>query len=55
MFRAKRLEATSAQLLEDDTRPYFLWWTDCTVRELQAHLAHHEPEQRAHWLGSAAA
>jgi hypothetical protein len=29
--RAPRLPPTTDALLEDNERPYFLWWTDATV------------------------
>ena len=43
---------TSAELLDPATRPYFLWWTECTVGELRAKLADPDPETRAYWLGA---
>jgi hypothetical protein len=46
------LPPTSADLVRDDTRPYFLWWTDATVADLRAHLADPNPEVRAYWMGA---
>jgi hypothetical protein len=46
------LPPTSAELAEDATRPYFLWWTQATVRDLRAHLASDDPEERAYWMGA---
>ena len=46
------LSPTSAELSRDDTRPYFLWWTDCTVADLRRHLRDSDPEIRAYWLGA---
>jgi hypothetical protein len=47
-----RLPPTSASLLDDEARPYFLWWTDATVRDLKAHLRSEDLEERAYWLGA---
>jgi len=49
---AGRLPPTSASLLDDAARPYFLWWTNATVGELKAHLASSDPEERAYWMGA---
>ncbi len=46
------LSPTHAELLRDDTRPYFLWWTPCTVGELRAHLAASDPDVAGYWLGA---
>lgn len=46
------LPPTSPDLLLDETRPYFLWWTECTVAGLRAHLASDDPEEVAYWLGA---
>lgn len=46
------LPPTSASLLEDETRPYFLWWTDVTVHELKQRLASSDVETRAYWMGA---
>jgi hypothetical protein len=46
------LPPTSADLLVDSTRPYFLWWTDATVGDLKRHLRSSDPEERAYWLGA---
>ncbi|MEZ4337356.1 MAG: hypothetical protein R3B82_12100 [Sandaracinaceae bacterium] len=32
--------STHPDLLRDETRPYFLWWTEC------------DPEEVAYWLGA---
>lgn len=47
-----RLAPTSASLLDDEARPYFLWWTNTTVGELKAHLRSRDAEERAYWLGA---
>jgi hypothetical protein len=46
------LPPTSLDLLRDDARPYFLWWTDATVGELRRRLASPDPAERAYWLGA---
>lgn len=47
-----RLPVTSESLLEDETRPYFLWWTGATVGELKEHLRSNDLEERAYWMGA---
>ncbi len=47
-----RLPPTSVDLLDPATRPYFLWWTDCTVGQLREHLASGDPAVRGYWLGA---
>ena len=47
-----RLPPTTPALLENSTRPYFLWWTECTVGELRQHLHDPSPQTRAYWLGA---
>ena len=47
-----RLPPTTESLLDDDTRPYFLWWTEATVGKLKEHLASSDPEERAYWMGA---
>jgi hypothetical protein len=49
---AGRLPPTTAALLEDDSRPYFLWWTEATVGELKGHLSATDPEERAYWMAA---
>ena len=49
---ADRLPPTTAALLDDATRPYFLWWTTATVGQLKEHLASSDPEERAYWMGA---
>lgn len=49
---APRLPPTTATLLDDAARPYFLWWTDVTVGGLKEHLASPDPEERAYWMGA---
>ncbi len=46
------LPPTTATLLDDDARPYFLWWTDATVGSFKKHLESRDPEQRAYWMGA---
>jgi hypothetical protein len=48
----RRLPPTSAELLDDAGRPYFLWWADVTVGELKERLASSDAETRAYWLGA---
>lgn len=47
-----RLGPTSPALSQDDARPYFLWWSECTVAELRSHLASPDAAERAYWLGA---
>jgi hypothetical protein len=47
-----RLPPTSPELEREETRPYFLWWTDATVADLRRHLGDPDPEVRAYWLGA---
>lgn len=49
---SRRLPPTSASLLDDTARPYFLWWTGATIGELKQHLASPDPEERAYWMGA---
>lgn len=46
------LGPTTPELLSDDARPYFLFWTDATVADLRAHLASSDVEERAYWMGA---
>jgi hypothetical protein len=46
------LPPTTTALLEDGTRPYFLWWTDCTVGAFRRHLQDPSRSTRAYWLGA---
>ena len=46
------LPPTSSELLRGETRPYFIWWADVTVAELEHRLQEGTPEQRAYWLGA---
>ena len=50
--RSHALPPTSSALTREETRPYFLWWTECTVGELRAHLASADPAERGYWLGA---
>jgi len=47
-----RLPPTSSDLLEPGRRPYFLWWTDCTVADFKSNLSDPDPKTRAYWLGA---
>lgn len=47
-----RLGPTTTELLRDDARPYFLFWTDATVGDLRAHLSSADPEERAYWMSA---
>src|SRR5687768_247377 len=46
------LPPTSPDLLRDDTRPYFLWWTNKTIKELRELLQSPSPDERAYWMGA---
>jgi len=43
---------TSNDLLVDETRPYFLWWTDVTVGALRKLVRSPDAEERAYWVGA---
>ncbi|MCC7541306.1 MAG: hypothetical protein IT379_34125 [Deltaproteobacteria bacterium] len=45
------LPPTSPDLQDPAATPYFVWWTPCTVRDLRAHLASDDADERAYWLG----
>src|SRR5262245_1057067 len=47
-----QLPPTSTALLDDQARPYFLWWTDAAISDLKRHLAAPDPEERAYWMGA---
>lgn len=47
-----RLPPTTATLLDDAARPYFLWWTDVTVGRFKEYLASPDLEERAYWMGA---
>lgn len=47
-----RLGPTTPDLLRDEARPYFLFWTDATVADLRGHLASADLEERAYWMGA---
>ena len=49
---ATSLPPTSPDLAIPDTRPYFLWWTDMTVRDLCRLLVSEDVEERAYWMGA---
>ena len=51
-FSATSLPPTSPDLAIPDTRPYFLWWTDMTVRDLRRLLVSADLEERAYWMGA---
>ncbi|GMV15593.1 MAG: hypothetical protein AMXMBFR56_38170 [Polyangiaceae bacterium] len=46
------LPPSAPELLNGDARPYFLWWADCSVVELRAHLGDADLDSRAYWLGA---
>jgi hypothetical protein len=46
------LPPTSANLLDDETKPYFLWWVDASIADLRQHLASSDPAEKAYWLGA---
>jgi hypothetical protein len=45
------LPPTTPELLREDARPYFAWWTDITVGQFRALLQDADPDVRAYWLG----
>jgi hypothetical protein len=49
---ATALRPTSDDVVRDDARPYFLWWTDLTVAELRRQLRHEDLAVRAYWMGA---
>ena len=46
------LPPTMESLRTDATRPYFLWWTEATVGDLERHLRDPDPDTRACWMGA---
>jgi hypothetical protein len=46
------LPPTSADVLRDDARPYFLWWTDLSVAAFRERLKSADPSVRAYWMGA---
>jgi hypothetical protein len=46
------LPPTSPDILLDEARPYFLWWTELTVRGLRERLHDPDPAVRHYWLGA---
>lgn len=46
------LPPTTSALLDDSARPYFLWWTTCTVAQLRDHLRDPAVDVQAYWLGA---
>lgn len=46
------LPPTSEALSRDETRPYFLWWTDANVGDLRRALASDDDDERAYFLGA---
>jgi len=46
------LPPTTASLLVEETRPYFLWWTDVTVGGFKQLLGSDDLDVRAYWLGA---
>ncbi len=51
-MQTPRLPPTTESLLDDDARPYFLWWTDATIGKFKDHLRSRDPEERAYWMGA---
>ena len=47
-----RLPPTSEMLLDGAERPYFLWWTEVTVKEFKDKLASDDDEERAYWMAA---
>ena len=52
MTSTRPLPPTSKSLLNDGTRPYFLWWTDVTVGGLKQRLASDDLEIKVYWMGA---
>ena len=52
MTTTRALPPTSESLLNDETRPYFLWWTDVTVGGLKQRLASDDLAIKAYWMGA---
>jgi hypothetical protein len=52
MSTTRLLPPTSESLLDDETRPYFLWWADVTVGKLKTYLQSDDLEERAYWMGA---
>ena len=46
------LPPTFPALLQDETRPYFLWWTEVTVAEFRRLLTSADLRSCAYWLGA---
>ena len=46
------LHPTSDEVVRDDARPYFLWWTDSTVADLRRQLQHEDRAVRSYWMGA---
>ncbi len=52
MTTTRALPPTSESLLDEETRPYFLWWTDVTVGGLKQRLASDDLGIKAYWMGA---
>lgn len=48
----RALPPTSPDLARDDTRPYFLWWTDLTIGQFRDRLRSDDSDERAYWIGA---
>lgn len=46
------LPPTRPELLDDDARPYFVWWAPMTVGKLKQVIAAGTADERAYWLGA---
>ncbi len=46
------LGPSTPTLLDPNARPYFLWWTELTVREFRRRVAEGDPAERAYWVGA---
>lgn len=46
------LPPTSPELVRDDVRPYFLWWTDATTGDLRRQLQSPDPAVRGYWMAA---
>lgn len=46
-----RVQPLSLDLDDPDAQPYFIWDVPITVAELRQRLRHHDPAERALWMG----
>lgn len=46
------LPPTTADLLDDASRPYFIWWAEVTVGELRRRIGDRKDPTSDYWLGA---